>query len=124
MSPMAEAVYRKMIDLPEPDFEAMLVLADALEEDGDDKLSHAYRWAAENRKFPWLRQSRGSRDPGNVYDWDRADRVMGITLPQHCLLPVKLYSAIRDMKDKKYGSIDDAFFLLARALETLPTLEQ
>lgn len=127
LGPISTLIYNKLIDVPEPDFVVMKVLADALEEEGDSLLAATYRWAAEHGKYPWLRQQRGSIDAGNVYDWDRDNRgamSKNMTLPRHCLLPANLYLIIKNMKNKRYGDINDAFFLLARALEILPTLEQ
>lgn len=89
-----------------PDFTAMLVLADALEEGGAYGLARAWRWAGENEKWP------------DKYGWGReADaRYQEATWG----LPQKLYSKCCDLiRDEGFvcGMKHRAFLRLALALE-------
>lgn|SRR5678809_720639 len=125
----------------------LLVLADALEEEGQDSLSAAYRWAAYGSEsipvyWPWPRMDRESKEydeifnrrvwnaPGpskevvnkipRIFDWESIERYYGDShlVPQHALIPHQLYLRIKQRPPgtKKYGSVHDAFALLANDL--------
>jgi hypothetical protein len=120
LGPMSQSIYDNLVSCNTPDFDTMWVLADALEEEGSDELSHAYRWAAKHGKYPMTRLSRldaphDSKESENVYDWDGEGRASRV--PEHSKLPIDMFKYMRDMKGKRYGTVHDAFVLLARVLK-------
>lgn len=121
MDPRTREVYFGMLECPSPSH--MLVMADAVEEfEGDGRTAAAYRWAATKALWPLRRAGRGSKvwdTQEFVYDWDGAHKE-GDFAPGYSRLPRGLYQAIRDLKDKKYGTVHMAFVLLGRGLELAP----
>ncbi len=116
------AVYADLLDHA-GDVAQMLVLSDALEEEGHLELAQAYRWAAERgmwpfqrREYPWV------NDAPLVWDWDVVDRQWPERppgVPDCAKLPRKLYQAIKRLPNRRYGTVHDAFVLLGRGLDAL-----
>ena len=97
-----------------------LVYADWLDEHGEPVLAAAYRWAGERGLHPFQRHARKSPegwgwDEGElVWDWDREGKMVDV--PDTCRLPISVWRAIMRLPDRVYGTVDDAFMLLGRAL--------
>lgn len=112
----------------------MLVLADALEESNDSQLALAYRYGSVHGRWPFLRNLRKLNDRGQVvagtpvYDWDGVEHARRIKdarkllIPEWALLPEALFNYLRKLPpdSKVYGTVNDAFRLLGRALEANP----
>lgn len=119
----ATAVYQRLLTEP-GNADCMAVLADALEEAGDTQLAVAYRWAARRGRWPFERMARYPRPAncpqehaqanGRVYDWDGEGR--DVPVPEECRLPRHLYRAMRNLPDREYSDVNQAFVLLARVL--------
>lgn len=112
------------------DADTMRVFADALDDDGRPQLAHAYRWAARNGKWPLRRLGRGPRgwlsgfNPGDtrvrrVYDWNREWEEESPRVPRTAMLSGELIQAIMDNGERRYGGVNRAFIILARALEAV-----
>jgi hypothetical protein len=128
ITPLIRSLYRSLLEsvhkTPTDDRGAtadkaiMLVFADALEDDLEEiELAAAYRWAAHNGKWPFRRRrSKLLPDHLTVYDWDRIGRAN--KSPETARIPRPLFDCICSMPDdtKRYGGINRAFVLLARAL--------
>jgi hypothetical protein len=118
----SERIYRRLLDTP-GDRDAMLVLADAMDDEGHDHLAAAYRWAAERGKWPFVRFASPSdvrremcSERGKaIYDWDSESRRINVA-PAESKLPVELFERIRFMQVRRYGDVNQAFVLLANAL--------
>jgi hypothetical protein len=118
----SERIYRRLLDTP-GDRDAMLVLADALDDEGHDRLAAAYRWAAGRGKWPFrrfaaptdVRREMCSEVGEAIYDWDSESRVRNVA-PADSKLPVELFERIRFMQFRRYGDVNQAFALLANAL--------
>lgn len=116
-------IYRRLLLHP-GDREGMWVLANALEQIGHGDLADAYRWAAFAGKWPFVKTL---RDPKRVmdrsrertfFDWDGLHRI-NPTVPPHARLPKEIFDAIKRLKDRRYGDVNMAFVVLARALCSL-----
>lgn len=118
MNAGAQAIYNRLLEMPR-DRATMLVLADALMDSGEEDLAAAYRWAASESKWPFQRPRWNTEE--KVYDWDSDDgeRQCLVQISQDARLPHKLFRhmALAPAKEKKYGDVNDAFVLLARALK-------
>jgi hypothetical protein len=111
------------------DKEIMLVLADALDEEGNQSLSNAYRWAAVNNRWPFERivSSKNEDKEVKILDWESIERYKNNVniysriknTPIYALIPHELWKVIKDtpLTDKVYGGIHEAFVLLAMALD-------
>lgn len=110
-----QSIYEALLASP-GDTATMLVLADALEDEGRDKLAAAYRWAAERGRWPFERLGRRkSQDEMNkVWDWDLESRENAA--PERSRLPRDLYDALRRLEKRKYSDVNQAFVLLANVL--------
>jgi hypothetical protein len=122
-------LFRELLRNPR-DVGTMSVLADALADAGHERVAHAYRWAATNKRWPFLRTGRGPDGLSNhsrrdlrerqVYDWNILiidDSLRRFNVPEEAQLDRELIQAIRKLKDRRYGGIHRAFVLLAHALE-------
>lgn len=104
----------------------MLVFADLLEEAGATELAAAYRWAHKRGKWPChigdgpMFRRTGGKIKREIYDWDSVKK-KSAPVPNHSRLPHKLYVAICKLpnEQKRYGSINRAFVLLARGLKSI-----
>lgn len=106
-----EAIYQRLLENP-GDTETMLVLSDAIKEQGNEKLGESYRWAAVRKKWPFTRTLFNTGE--TIYDWDAEGR--DVPVPDSARLPRAMYDAIKRMPDKKYGGVNDAFVLLSKVL--------
>jgi uncharacterized protein (TIGR02996 family) len=124
-------LYRALLANP-GDRGTMLVFADALDEVGSPGLAGAYRWAAGRGRWPFRRSARGpdgfsahSRTDlrlWQVWDWnatleareDPAGRVSPV--PESAQLPPTLIRAIVGDRGRRYGGVNRAFLILARAI--------
>lgn len=126
----ARRVFRAVLARPR-DWGAMLALADALEESGQDSLARAYRWASRRRRWPFAREMRPSefgvgfvtgwgKWMPRVMDWDR-NRKVRTDVPWHAKLPKYLFRAIVLVPrgERRYGGVHRAFVLLAQGLDQL-----
>lgn len=119
---------RLLVGAPQ-DRELMTLLADTLEEAGKLPLAHAYRWARDNSKWPYVFHnaylpggaSLNHRRP--VYDWtafrgtDNPERAALIDrYPPSCWLGDEMIRRLVNHKERRYGRIHRAFILLAMAL--------
>jgi hypothetical protein len=118
------AVFRHLKRHP-ADRASMYAYSDALEECGHGVLAAAYRWAADNGKWPFRRYGRGVRGTmyGDddtrrlVYDWNKSiTNGPDPNLPESCQLSLNLVLAVWDDKDRCYGGVHRAFVILANAL--------
>lgn len=112
-------IFSELLDKPQ-DKTLMRILADALEDMNDLELATAYRWAADNFKWPAIFE--GRNNIGKVYDWDVEGRSSSMSYrpdAEHYKLPKELYDTIRRLPDKEYGEIVQAFRLLGRGLAEL-----
>jgi hypothetical protein len=120
---VALPIYENLLTRP-GDAPTMLVLSDALEDEGEMALAAAYRWAALHGKWPFLRHE--LRLQGPVYDWDRVGRELppsDVPVPESAQLSLDIYKAIKQLPHREYGDVNRAFVLLARVLFPLPSVE-
>lgn len=118
----ARRVFRALLAKPR-DWGAMLALADALEESGQDSLARAYRWASRRRRWPFAcacRPSELGKRMLKVMDWERNRRERSAA-PWHAKLPKYLFLAIVRVPrgERRYGGVHRAFVLLAQGLDQL-----
>lgn len=103
-----KAIYDHLLDHP-GDSVRMQILADALEESGHDQLATAYRWAADNGKWPEMSITRMSWwGHMGQYTQDGPHR-----------LPAKLFwysCKMTDFSPPTSDGVDGAFIRLANAL--------
>lgn len=121
----SKVIYEELLEKP-GNAHTMRILADVLDEEGQEDLATAFRYAADRGLWPferWDRRSEFGTLEGNVYDWE-SDKRNAEGVKECSRLPHSLWKAILNMKDKKYGSVWDAFVLLARALREQGTVNK
>lgn len=119
MSRELRLTYRALLKNP-GDKLTMLAVADLLEEIGNESLARAYRWGAENGKWPGLLYSKMSRlfpqgEGHPIWDWDSEERET--FLEDKSRLPHSIYEAIKRDDTRRYGGVNKAFRNLSRALD-------
>jgi len=111
----------------------MLVLADALEDDGKVELAEAYRWAAMRHKWPhrltgqgpkglYVSKSLKADQTWHLYDWTRwvpRKKRGSRHWEERSMLPKPLLGAIFRQNGRRYGGVHRAFMILARALQAV-----
>jgi hypothetical protein len=110
MSRELRLTYRALLKNP-GDTLTMLAVADLLEEEGNESLARAYRWAAENRKWPVKLTTK--RPP----DWFH-EEYEGNDAPVSARLPDYIWNAVRDDCDPyDFGTVSKVFKIIARGLD-------
>ena len=110
----ARLVLAALIENP-CDWNHMLILADALQDSCCSELEREFRWAAEHKRWPFLRKH------GNVWDWQPCkangeSRCKEFGLPEHASIPFDTSKKLAKLEGRVYGDVPQAFNLLANAL--------
>jgi uncharacterized protein (TIGR02996 family) len=89
---LAEDDFQAALDADITNSALRLVLADWLEEQGDER-ALGYRWLGQNGKWPfdWAKNQGGSEF--KTFDWYFPDIFVAWEVPEHCRLPVAIGKA-------------------------------
>ncbi len=111
--------------LTEHDPTTMLILSDALKEEGDHDTAEALIWAAEYGKFPFKLRGWTNKqmfplgEVVEVWDWEgeHRERITLEQVPLRSRIPKKWYDIMRMIEGRHYGDVLQAFRLLGQAMK-------